>query len=48
MYEKEAVDQEAKVEKMKDDKKDEYDIRKQVRLSPPPFRPDLKCCMHIA
>lgn len=30
MYEKEVVDQEAKIEKMKADKKDEYDIKKQV------------------
>ena len=30
MYEKEVVDQQARVEKMKADKKDEYDIRKQV------------------
>lgn len=31
MYEKEVVDQEAKIEKMKADQKDEYDIKKQVR-----------------
>ncbi len=30
MYEKEVVDQEAKIEKMKAEKKDEYDIKKQV------------------
>ena len=30
MYEKEVVDQEAKVEKMKAEGKDEYDIKKQV------------------
>jgi len=30
MYEKEAVDQAAKVEKMKAEEKDEYDIKKQV------------------
>ncbi len=30
MYEKEVVDQEEKVEKMKVDGKDEYDIKKQV------------------
>ena len=30
MYEKEVEEQRAKVEKMKSDKKDEYDIRKQV------------------
>ena len=34
MYEKEVVDQEAKIEKMKADKKDEYDIKKQVSLCP--------------
>ena len=33
MYEQEAVDQEAKVNKMKDDNKDPYDIRKQVYSS---------------
>ena len=31
MYEKEVVDQQAKVDKMIAEKKDEYDIRKQVR-----------------
>ena len=30
MYEKEVVDQTAKVEKMKEEKKDEHDIKKQV------------------
>ena len=30
MYEKEVVDQGAKVDKMKEDNKDEYDIKKQV------------------
>jgi hypothetical protein len=30
MYEKEVVDQEAKIEKMKAENKDEYDIKKQV------------------
>ena len=30
MYEKEVKDQSAKVEKMKADEKDEYDIKKQV------------------
>lgn len=35
MYEKEVVDQEAKIEKMKADKKDEYDIKKQVRYMQP-------------
>ena len=36
MYEKEVVDQAAKVERMKQEGKDEYDIRKQVsNLSPP-------------
>ena len=30
MYEKEVVDQTAKIEKMKAEKKDEYDIKKQV------------------
>ena len=30
MYEKEVVDQAAKVEKMKAEEKDEYDIKKQV------------------
>ncbi len=30
MYEKEVVDQEAKIEKMKSEGKDVYDIRKQV------------------
>lgn len=32
MYEKEVVDQGKKVEKMKDENKDEYDIKKQVCL----------------
>lgn len=32
MYEKEVVDQTAKIEKMAADGKDEYDIKKQVRL----------------
>ncbi|XP_064609083.1 tubulin-specific chaperone A-like [Liolophura sinensis] len=32
MYEKEVVDQEAKIEKMKADQKDEYDIKKQVEV----------------
>ena len=31
MYEQEVVDQEAKIEKMKADNKDAYDIKKQVR-----------------
>ena len=31
MYEKEVVDQEAKIEKMKAENKDEYDIKKQAR-----------------
>ena len=31
MYEKEVVDQEAKIEKMKADEKDAYDIKKQAR-----------------
>ena len=30
MYLKEVVEQEAKVQKMKDESKDEYDIKKQV------------------
>ena len=30
MYEKEVVDQEAKIEKMKAENKDEYDIKKQA------------------
>ncbi len=30
MYEKEVVDQEAKIERMKSEGKDEYDIKKQV------------------
>ncbi len=33
MYEKEVVDQEEKVEKMKVDGKDEYDIKKQVTVT---------------
>ena len=32
MYEKEVVDQEAKIEKMKAENKDEYDIKKQVLI----------------
>ena len=32
MYEKEVVDQEKKIEKMKAEGKDEYDIRKQVNM----------------
>lgn len=32
MYEKEVVDQEAKIEKMKAENKDEYDIKKQVHV----------------
>ncbi|KAL9986439.1 hypothetical protein ACROYT_G000590 [Oculina patagonica] len=32
MYEKEVVDQGAKVEKMKAENKDEYDIRKQIEV----------------
>lgn len=32
MYEKEVVDQSAKVEKMKADEKDEYDIKKQIEV----------------
>ena len=35
MYEKEVVDQEAKIEKMKAENKDEYDIKKQVRCMIP-------------
>ena len=31
MYEKEVVEQEAKVQRMKSDNRDSYDIRKQVR-----------------
>ena len=31
MYEKEVVDQQAKVDNMKSEKKDQYDIRKQVK-----------------
>ncbi len=33
MYEKEVIDLEAKVEKMKADGKDEYDIKKQVTVN---------------
>jgi len=33
MYEKEVVDQGKKVEKMKEDNKDEHDIKKQVNVS---------------
>ncbi len=47
MYEKEVVDQQAKVEKMKSDKKDEYDIRKQVcchSFIPFPARLDVFLC----
>ena len=32
MYEKECVSQEEKIEKMKTDGKDEYDIKKQVNM----------------
>ncbi|CAH3109574.1 unnamed protein product [Porites lobata] len=32
MYEKEVVDQTAKVEKMKEEKKDEHDIKKQIEV----------------
>ena len=31
MYEKEVLEQEAKIAKMKEEGKDEYDIKKQVR-----------------
>lgn len=34
-YEKEAKDNEAKVQRMRDDEKDPYDIRKQEEVSPP-------------
>lgn len=33
MYEKEVVDQDKKIEKMKTEGKDEYDIKKQVNKS---------------
>lgn len=32
MYEKEVIDEQTKLERMKNQKKDEYDIRKQVQL----------------